>query len=100
MFATASFISFRSGYSLRSQLVCAKVYPIIIEKRSLRCGNSRCETWFNIQESDTFQDFVTKKVYKSNHHFHCDSRYIINFISCKSCSLQHVESTVKRFGIR
>ena len=96
MFVTAPFISFRSGYSLRSQLVSAKVYPLIIEKPLLRCGNSRCETWLNIQETNTFQDFVTKKVHESNHHFHCDSRCIIYFISCNSYSLQYVASTVEK----
>ena len=29
MFASAPFVLFRSGYSLRSHLVCAKVYPLI-----------------------------------------------------------------------
>ena len=39
-----------------------------------------------MQETDTFQSFVTKEVYKINHHFHCDSKYVIYLISCKVCA--------------
>ena len=44
LFTPAPFVSFRSGYSLRSHLVCAKVYRLIREKGSSFCGKSRCET--------------------------------------------------------
>ena len=64
MFTPAPFVSFRSGYSLRSHLVRAKVYPLIREKGSACCGKSRCETCFNIQDTDNFQSFVAKEVYK------------------------------------
>ena len=85
-FTPAPFVSFISGYSLRSNLVRAKVYPLIREKGSSCCGKSRCETCFNIQETDTFQSFVTKEVYKINHHFHCDSKCLTYLISCKVCA--------------
>ena len=64
VFTPAPFLSFRSGYSLRSHLVRAKVYPLIREKGSSCCGKSRCETCFNIQDTDNFQSFVAKEVYK------------------------------------
>ena len=92
MFTPGPFASFRSGYSLRSHLVRAEVYPLIREKGSSCCGKSRCETCFNIQETDTFQSFVTKEVYKINHHFHCYSKCIIYLISCKVCNLQFIIS--------
>ena len=85
VFTPAPFVSFRSVYSLRNHLVRAKVYPLIREKRSSCCGKSRCETCFNIQETDAFQSFVKKEVYKFNHHFHCDSKCVIYLISCKVC---------------
>ena len=94
------FVSFRSGYSLRSHLVRAKVFPLIREKGSSCCGKSRCETCFNIQETDTFQSFVTKEVYKINHCFHCDSKCVIYVISYKVCGLQYVGSTVDRFCLK
>ena len=82
-----------AGYSLRSHLIRKKVYPLITEKGSSYCVKTRCETCFNIQETDTFQSFVTKEVYKINHHFHCDSKCVIYLISCKVCGLQYVGST-------
>ena len=100
MFTPAPFLSFKSGYSLRSHLVPAKVYPLIREKGSSCCGKSRCETYFNIQETDNFQCFVAKVVYKIKHHFHWDSKYVIYLISCKVCGLQYVGLTVNRFRLR
>ena len=94
VFTPAAFVSFGSG--LRNHLVRAKVYPLLREKKSSCCGKSRCETCFNIKETNTFQSFVTKKVYKINHHFHCDSKCIVYFLSCKVCGLKYVESTVHR----
>ena len=99
MFTPAPFVLFRSDYTLRSHLVRAKVYPLIKEKGSC-CGKSRCQTCFNIQETDTFQRSVTKKDYKINNHFHCDSKCVIYLISCKVCGLQYVGSTVDRFRLR
>ena len=90
MFTPAPLVSFRSGYSLRSHLVRAKVYLLIRKKGSSCCGKSRCETCFNIRETDTFQSFVTKEIYKINNHFHCDSKSVIYLISCKVCGLQYV----------
>ena len=100
MFTPAPFVPFRSGYSLSSHLVRAKVYPLIREKGSSCCGKRRREPCFNIQETDNFQSFVTKEVYKINHQFHCDSKCVICLISCKACDLQYVGSTVDRFRLR
>ena len=96
VFTPAPFVSFGSGFSLRNHLVRAKVYPLLKEKESSCCGKSRCETCFNIKKTSTFQSFFTKKVYKINHHFHCDSKCIVYFLYCKVCGLKYVESTVDR----
>ena len=69
-FTPAPFLLFWPGFSLRNHLVRPKVYPLLREKGSSCCENSRCETCFNIKKRNTFQSFVTKKVYKINHHFH------------------------------
>ena len=52
------------------------------------------------KETVFFQSFITKEVYKMNHHFYCDSKCVIHLISCKVCVLQHVGSTVDRFHLR
>ena len=97
MFTRALFVSFRSGYSLRSHLVRAKVFPLIREKGSSCCGKSRCETCFNIQET-IFKILSQKKFI--GHHFDFDSKYVIYLISCKLCSLQFVGQTFDRFRRR
>ena len=64
VFTPASFILFRSSYSLKNHFFCAKVYPLNREKGSSCCGKNKCETCFNILNTDTFQSFVTKKFTK------------------------------------
>ena len=83
VFTLDPFALFRSGFSLRNHLVRAKVYPLLREKGSSCWGKSRCETCFNRKETSTFQSFVTKKIYKINHHFHCDSKCVVYLLSCK-----------------
>ena len=53
-----------------------------------------CKTYFNIQETDSF---VTKEVYKVNHHFHCHIKCVIYFISREVCGLQYVDQRLTDF---
>ena len=93
VFTPVPFVSFRSVYSLRNHLVRAKVYfPLIREKGTFCCGNSRCENCCNIKQTDTFEGFVTKKAYKIIHSFNCDNKYLIYLFSCKVCGIQYVDS--------
>ena len=73
--------------------------PLIREKGSTCCGKGRCETCFNIKETNTFQSFVTKKVYKINHYFHCDNKCIVYLLSSKVRGQQYVGSTVDKFRL-
>ena len=100
VFPPAPLVSFRSGYSLRNHLVRAKVYPLIREKSTFCCGKSRCETCCNIKQTDTFESFVTKKVYKMNHSLNFDSKCLIYHFSCKVCRIQYVGYAVDRFRLR
>ena len=77
VFTPTSFISFRSGYSLRNHLVRAKVYPLIREKGTFCCGTSWCETCCSTEQCDNFESSVTKKVHKINHSFNCGSKCLI-----------------------
>ena len=100
VFTPAPFVSFRSDYSLRNHLARAKVYPIIRGKGTVCCGKSRCETCSNIKPTDTFESFLTEKVYKTNRSFDCDSKCLIYLFSCKVCGSQYLGSTVDRFRLR
>ena len=88
---TSPFVWFWSGYSLRNDLGRAKV------EGSSCCWKSKCKTGPNVKETDTFQSSATKKVYKINHLFNCDSKCAIYLIFSKVCSLQYVGSSVERF---
>ena len=87
VFIPAPFISFPYGYSLRKYLVRAKVYPLIRQKGTFCCGKSRCETCCKLKQTDTFESFFTKNVYKKNHSFNCDSKCLIYFFPCKVCGI-------------
>ena len=100
VFKPAQFVSFRSVFGYRNYLVWVKLYPLLRGKGSSCCGKSRCEICFNIKETNTFQRFVSRKVYKINHHFNCDSKCIVYLLSCKVGGLQYVGSTVHRFSLR
>ena len=76
------------------------MYPLIREKSTFYCGKSRCETCYNIKQTDTFESFVTKKVYKINHSFNWDSQCMIYLFSCKVCGIQYVSPTVDRFRLK
>ena len=99
VFTPIPVVSFWLGFSLRNHLFWAKVYPLLRVKRSSCCGKSRCETCFNIKKTNTFQSFVTEKVYKINHHFHYDNNCIVYFLSCEVYGLEHVGSTNDRFRL-
>ena len=88
------------GFNLRHHLVWENVYPLLREKGSSCCGKNRCETFFNIKETKTFESFVIKKVCEINHYFHCDSKCFVYLLSCKVCGLQYFGSTVDRFRLR
>ena len=100
VFTPAPFVSFRSGFTRRNYLVREKVYHLLSEKGSSCCAESRCETCLNIKKTNTFQSFVTKKVYKINQYFHCGSKCIVYLLSCKVCGLPFVGSTVDKFRLR
>ena len=76
------------------------MYLLLRDKGSSCYGKSRCETCLNIKETNSFQKFVTKNLYKINHHFHCDIKCIAYLQSCKVCGLQYVGSTVDRFRLK
>ena len=100
VFTPTLFISFRYGYSLRNFLVIARVYPIFRKKGTFSCWKSRCETCCNIKQMNTFERLVTKKVYKINHSFNCDTKSLVYLFSCKGSGSQHIGSTVDRFRLR
>ena len=93
VFTPTPFVSFRSGYSFRKHLFRAKVYPFI---RDIHKGTFCC----NVKQTDTFESFKTKKVYKKNHSSNCDSKMLDLPFLCKVFGIKYVGSTVNRFRLR
>ena len=51
-------------------------------------------------EGDTFTSYVTKREYKINFRFNCDSKYVIYLVSCTCCGVHYVGSTITKFRVR
>ena len=101
VFTPAPFVSFRTARTLRTQLVRAKVYPA--EERLLgsrKCLRNRFQVCKYVVETDTFQSFVDKKVYKINHRFTCSDKCLVYLLSCKVCGRQYCRQTVDEFRYR
>ena len=64
IFTPPPFVSFCVGFSLRNCLVRAKVSPLLRKCGSSSCNKSRCPLSLNVNLTDVFQRFVTKKSYK------------------------------------
>ena len=92
-------VPFVSG-NLKSFLVRSKVYPLERKVGSTKCNDKRCQVCLNINETDTFQSFQTKQKYKTTHHFNCNDKCLIYFLSCNVFYLQYVGSTTDKFRSR
>ena len=101
VFNPAPFVSFRSAKNLRSYPVRAKVYPVrdrLVGSR--KCNKNRCQVYKNVIETETFQSFVEKKVYKINQRFTCSDRCLVYLLSCKLCGTQYDNQTNNGFRYR
>ena len=101
VFTPAPFVSFRTARILRTHLVRAKVYPAEERLvRSRKCLRNRCQVCKNVVETDTFQSFVDKEVYKINHRFTFSDKCLVYLLSCKVCGRQYTGQTVDEFRYR
>ena len=83
-------VSFRSERKLSSYLVRAKLYPLKRKVGSFECKGKRCQTCFNVNETDSFASSVTKGEYKINHCFDCNEKRLIYLPTCQVCLKQNV----------
>ena len=101
VFNPSPFLSFCSVRTLRSHLVRAKAYPVrerLVGSRKYKKNCSRvCK---NIIETEKFQSFVGKKVYKINHRFICSDKCLVYLLSCEVCGMQYNGQTNNEFRYR
>ena len=100
VFTPGPMISFCSGRKLSSYLVRAKLYPIERTVGSFKCNRKRCQTYLNVNKTDTFTNSTTGKTYKINYQFNCNSKCLVYLLTCKVCLKQYVGQTVKDFRLR
>ena len=94
-------VSFSSVRTPRSHLVRAKVYPV--GERlvgSKKCSKNRCQVCKSVIETETFQSFVDKKVYKTNHRFTRSDKCLVYLLLCKICGMQYNGQTNDEFRYR
>ena len=77
VFTPAPFVSFRSARNLRSHLVRSKLYLFKRTTGSYKCNTPRCQVGQNVKECYEFSSHVTKKTFKINHYFDCNSKSLI-----------------------
>ena len=83
------FVSFPSVRTLRNHLMRAKVYSVgerLVGSRKF--NENRYQVCKNVIETETFQSFVDKKVYKINHRFTCSDKCLVYLLSCKVCGMK------------
>ena len=83
LFLDCPMVSFRSARKISSYLVSAKLYPLIKDVGSTKCGKTKCDVCMNVNETDTFRSNVTKESYKINHKLNCDDKCLVYLLSCK-----------------
>ena len=63
-------------------------------------GNPRCATCQHLQCQTSFTSTKTKITYPIKHHLSCNSKNVINLITCTKCRKQYVGMTTKQLNVR
>ena len=77
LFSPGPMVSFRSARKLSSYLVRAKLYRLVRDIGSSKCGKKRCQVCQSIVETDSFTSTSTGKTYKINHQLNCSDKCLI-----------------------
>ena len=64
------------------------------------CGKKQCEICANVFETETFSSTFTEEVFKINHKFNCDDKYLIYLFTCECWVKQYVGETTGEFRFR
>ena len=64
-----------------------------------RCETSRCQVCQSMSDSDSFHSNITKKEYKINFSFNCDSSNVVYLFDCVVCGFQYMGSTSTPFRL-
>ena len=93
--------AFCNAKSLKDHLVRSKLKPESdVTTANFNCSSKRCEICKILVPGNECKSFVTKKTYKMNFQFDCNSSNVIYLISCTVCGCQYTGTMITRFGER
>ena len=81
LFTPRPMASFCRARKLNSYLVRAKLYPLERTIGSYKCKGKRCQVCNNITETDSFTCINDQLIFKINHRFDCNKKYLIYLIT-------------------
>ena len=94
-------VAFRNAKTLKDRLVRSKLKTKPNKEPGVfACGRSNCEICDVLLLGKEFKSSVTKKEYKINFNFNCNSENVIYLLTCKVCNIQYVGTTITRFRDR
>ena len=94
-------VAFRNAKALKDRLVRSKLMSASeVTSGNFKCHHCICQICYILVPGNEFTSFVTKKTYKMNFRFDCNSQDVIYLISCTVCGLQYTGTTVTRFRER
>ena len=100
VFAAKPFVCFRNCKTIKESLVRAKLPPLSTKKGTFLCADKRCTTCKNLKVASEFTSRESGKTYQINFELNCNSKSLIYLISCKTCGIQYVGQTTRRWRDR
>ena len=67
---------------------------------SRKCGGTKCEVCNFVEESRTFSNSSGDSSFDIKYDLHCNSKFVVYLLKCKTCHKQFVGSTKTKFRTR
>ena len=99
VFPLPPIVGFKRGKSLKDFLVRAKL-PKERVVGSRKCGGTKCEVCNFVEESRTFSNSSGDSSFDIKYDLHCNSKFVVYLLKCKTCHKQYVGSTKTKFRTR
>ena len=89
VFTPALMTSFQSARKLSSYLVITKLYPLERTVGLVQCKGKRCQTCYNVKETETFTSTTMGKTFLINRKLDCNDKCLVYLLTC-NMSMAHV----------
>ena len=97
-------VAFRRAKTLKDKLVRARLpqYTVSTKKGCAPCAKRRnCDVCHYIASSTTFSTYDKSRTFDIRCGLlHCNSKYVVYLLQCKTCNIQYVGSTTTQFRKR